>query len=105
MRKTVLLLLLLVLISSGCRRVQDFTNIKPLIDFIVLDNGNVEIVLVEGGKFRTTILKPDKFYSYDGESKVIETILDGYYQMFVYLSEEDYERFANEIKENEHDGE
>ncbi len=103
MRKRILILILIMFVLSGCKP-KDFTNIKPLIDFIVLDNGNVEIVLVEGGRFRTTILESDNFYPYDGESKIVETILDGYYRMFVYLNEEDYERFANEVKENEHDG-
>lgn len=99
MRKGILLLLLVIMFCSGCK-VKDFTNIKPLTDFSVLKNGNVEIVWVEDdGRFRTLIVENDNFYPYEGESKVVETVSDGYFRRFIYLSEEDYARFTSEVKE------
>ena len=96
MRKTILLLLVILILCSGCHRVEPFTTLIPLRDFIVLDNGDVEAVWMQNGRFRTIIISPENVYVYDGESEIIETLQDGYFKRFIYLSEEDYERFMNE---------
>ena len=100
MKKTILLVSLLITIfCSGCRP-EPFTNVYPLTDFLILDNGNVEIVWVENDRFRTIIVEPEVFYSYEGESEIITSLIDGYVQTYVYLNTEDYERFLDEIKED-----
>lgn len=105
MKKTLLLILLIVtMLCSGCRP-EPFTNVYPLTDFLILDNGNVEIVWVENGRYRTIIVKPEVFHLYEGESEIVTALIDGYVQTYVYLNPEDYERFLNETIGGEQDGE
>lgn len=101
-RRTILLFLLIFLFCSGCSKAEDFVNIKPLTDFHMLDNGNVEIVWLENGRYKTIIVGPNSVYPHEGENEIIETLVDGYFQRFIYLNEEDYECFEKEqiIKED-----
>lgn len=93
--KRILVLLALLMLLTGCRPEQ-YTKTDQVSGFIVLDNGNVEFAAIREGRIYTVVLSLEDIYPYEGESKIIETSYD-YYNVYAYLSEEDYENLQEKL--------
>ena len=91
----VIIVLILLLVFTGCSPVEQYTRLEPITGFVLLENGCVEFASVYNGRIQNTILTLDYIYTYEGESKIIRTQYERY-NVYAYLSEDDFAKLQEQ---------